>query len=101
MGCFLSFIGISRNVNIPHLNQGLIYTLILEYYANNHAVRKDFQAAILPAFQLSKGTAENEWKVKKFYIDNSNLRIFSISKKLIIIPSFIKKYVYQFSSYYH
>ena len=63
----LSFIGISRNVNIPPLMQGLIYTLILEYYANNHAVRKDFQAAILPAFQLSRGTAEIKEKIQKIW----------------------------------
>ena len=81
--------------------QGLIYTLILEYYANNHAVRKDLQAAILPAFQLSKGTAEIKEKIQKNLVGGSNSRIFSISKKSIIIPSFIKKYVYQFSSYYH
>ena len=62
--------------------QGLIYTLILEYYANNHAVRKDFQAAILPAFQLSKGTAEINGKFKKFLVGGSNSRIFSISKKI-------------------
>ena len=60
--------------------QGLIYTLILEYYANNHAVRKDFQAAILPAFQLSRGTAEINGKFKKF-VSTIQIREFLVYRK--------------------
>ena len=60
--------------------QGLIYTLILEYYANNHAVRKDFQAAILPAFQLSRGTSEINGKFKKF-VSTIQIREFLVYRK--------------------